>query len=228
MAAPQRLAAEGDRTRSWGRMAGPATPGGMGATRSIGENGSDARVRDGSVENVQLEIARFDWGRIKCGCGRSAGHVPVELLQFLTGQSAKSGLDGHVMRVSFLYEPAIPTTAVLVAALGEDLNPKVRVGTLELLLSCCSVDSPEIAARCEAHICSRISLLYEELTSSNSIDCRAIAYEILSCIEGERGRLRSLLPAVREHLPPYLQSGPCGDCSIGQSCPRCPGLGLFD
>lgn len=183
---------------------------------------------DSFVDAVQIEISKFDWDRIKCGCGRSAGHVPVDLLQFLVGQSANTGLDGHVNHDSFLYESAVPTAAVLMVALGEDLNHDVRAASLNLLLTCCSLDSEAIAARCETYIRNRIWLLYEELTSSDSIQCRALAYEIISCIEGERDRLRSLLPAVREHLPWDLQSGPCSDCSIGQSCPRCPGAGLFD
>ncbi|UOX90826.1 hypothetical protein MUY14_09430 [Amycolatopsis sp. FBCC-B4732] len=164
---------------------------------------------------VELEIARHDWSREHCACGRSAEHV-AEDLRRLAGADEASGfgtdaLEGHVFVSSFIHEPAVPVVSVALAALADDISDYARAKFLELLLFLVDDDGQSeraaqegrnLAAECAAAAVPGIWLLYSEVFSGRRVDSAAYAYETLSLVERNEDRLE-LARAAAGDLPPW-------------------------
>jgi hypothetical protein len=86
---------------------------------------------------VQAELDRFDWAKLRCGCGDSAEHVPDifrRLLEVDTDEeTAGVDLDGHLIDRGGLFEAAVPSVSVILAALAGPLPDTTR-GYLVTLL----------------------------------------------------------------------------------------------
>ena len=173
------------------------------------------------LELVEIEIQRYDWSKMLCGCGESATHVPA-LLRELAGQAEKgAGIDyddvaRHVVSpASMFLEPAPAVVSVIMAVLASGTTEYARVAYLQMLLFMLSADTQaplpalagrDVAAECEAEVRRGLWTLYAEVLSSEDIVARSHAYEILILIEEDEERLERLQVAAGERLPWDLRS----------------------
>ncbi|CAL9640161.1 hypothetical protein SUDANB96_06349 [Streptomyces sp. enrichment culture] len=79
---------------------------------------------------VQAELDRVDWGRLRCGCGGSAEHVPELFRRLLEAETddevPEADLEGHLIDRHGLFEAAVPGVGVILAALAGPLPDAVR------------------------------------------------------------------------------------------------------
>ncbi|MCF3106954.1 hypothetical protein IPZ58_36145 [Streptomyces roseoverticillatus] len=163
-----------------------------------------------SMQAVRIELDRHDWAALRCGCGKSASHLPNAVLRLIASQTPEdaslAGIDGHVMIQSNLMDPAPAVTAVVLAALAHPIltTPVARTAMLQLLLHVSAGDTTQ-QVECAELIRGAIWILYRELTTHPSIDARAHAYETLSNTETEPERLSAFHHTLRDHLPADLR-----------------------
>jgi hypothetical protein len=105
---------------------------------------------------------------------------------------------------SFPQEPAVPVTAVLMAALSGDLTPGARVACLDLLLRLVDTDDEDSAETCQSIARQGLWGLYRDLWSAAHPDLVIYAYLVLRVIETDEERLRTYRDSGRVDLPDHL------------------------
>lgn len=150
-----------------------------------------------STELAELEIGRFEWATMRCGCGKSAGHLAEDLRGFITGFDPR-GLGDHVLPAGeVLVEPSLPTLGVLLAALTGDLPDSGREMVYHLLLGLVG-DNAGPVEQFRAKAREGLWLFYAEVLTGTS---RANAFEILEIIEEDQDRVERLRAAAADRLP---------------------------
>ncbi|MFE3598447.1 hypothetical protein [Streptomyces sp. NPDC059142] len=173
---------------------------------------------------VETEIAGHDWKGMLCGCGDSAEHVALDLLRLAgRGPLREPGavsLEEHVWSPATLWEPAPAVTSVALAALADDVTPRSRDRFLELLHRMVAgegtdhgsarrgLDLPEV---CRTLAVQGLWLLYGEVMSNRSLGAVGTAFEILSVVEPDRGRLHRVREIAADWLPVCCRTGLCDD-----------------
>jgi hypothetical protein len=106
------------------------------------------------VRLIDVEVGRYDRQAFACGCGKSAAHLADDLVRLARAQTREEAdelrIDDHALIQSFPQEPAVPVTAVLMAALSGDLTLGARVACLDLLLRFVDTDDEDLAERCRS------------------------------------------------------------------------------
>lgn len=175
---------------------------------------------------VELEIAQWDWAGMGCGCGRSAEHVAELLLKVARGQSREiaGALDGHVWSSPTLFGPAPAVTSVALAALADNVPLQARAQFLDLVQLMVSGEGTDFGPAAQGldlpELCRKITargqwLLYGEVVSGRSVTEAGTAFEILTVVEENRGRLQALREQAGELLPLCCQTGLCADDFVG-------------
>ncbi|GAA3809096.1 hypothetical protein [Amycolatopsis tucumanensis] len=94
---------------------------------------------------VRAELARHDWGRLRCGCGQSGAHLPGTFETILEAAEPREALgarlDNHLEISGNLFEVAVPAVEVILAALAGPLPDFARVEFLDMLAVLVSGDS---------------------------------------------------------------------------------------
>lgn len=170
-------------------------------------------VKAVSTEIVELEIARYDWDALRCGCGGSAAHVAAELLTLARAGTEDDArfevLEGHAMTPEVLLEPALPVVSVALAALADQVSPPARFTFLEMLLLIVSAESQpselallgrDLPGECRAAARAGLWLLYAEVFSGGSVGSSSYAYEILTIVEEDPDRLERVRDAAGDRL----------------------------
>jgi hypothetical protein len=169
------------------------------------------------VKLIDVEINHFDWAGIRCACGNDASHLPSALRAALrSGErgAVEESLDSHSMMSTYIHEPAVPLTSVLLAALADDIGPESRVGALEMVRFFVAPDGQsfdaEEAGRDLIEECIKaarkgIWLLYQEIFSGRDIVAASIAFGILIIIETDVKRLKGVRDAAGTLLPERLR-----------------------
>jgi hypothetical protein len=167
------------------------------------------------VKLVELEIERHDWAALRCGCGRSAAHVAVDLLRLARASTSSECTtaiidNGDVLLPDVLFEPSVPTVSIALAALADDIPLHARQEYAKLLL-CLVGDNGQsfeaaragrdLVAECIQAAKSGIWLLYAEIFAGRSVVAASYAYETLTLIEDDADRLARVQAAAGELLP---------------------------
>ncbi|MER5596081.1 hypothetical protein [Streptomyces sp. NPDC002265] len=152
-----------------------------------------------------MEIDRYDWPAFACGCGKTAAHLADDLKLLAEAQSQEGAralrIEDHALIQSFPQEPAVPVTAVLMAALSSDLAPGARVVCLDLLLRLVDTDDEDSAQTCRSIARQGLWVLYRDLWSSTHPDLVIYTCLVLRVIETDEERLRTYRDAGRIRLP---------------------------
>jgi hypothetical protein len=166
---------------------------------------------------VDVEINRFDWAGMRCACGQDARHLPSRIrmaLQSGERDAVEESLDSHAMMSTYIHEPAVPATSVLLAALADDIGPESRLGALDMVHFFVAPDGQsfdaENAGRDLIEECVEVAregiwLLYQEVFSGRDITAASIAFSILIVIETEIKRLEGVQDAAGTLLPERLR-----------------------
>ncbi|MFD7462122.1 hypothetical protein ACFV8X_34015 [Streptomyces sp. NPDC059868] len=146
---------------------------------------------------VRAELDRYAWGRLRCGCGEGAEHVPDLFRRVLEAETyaemADADLDGHLIDRGGLFEAAVPAVGVILAALTEPLSDHARAYLVTLLWHLVAGDPhPSEEAYGRAHLDGEcrmraregLALILREAVSGE----RETAIDILELIDvdGER------------------------------------------
>ncbi|MFJ4633462.1 hypothetical protein [Streptomyces sp. NPDC088847] len=175
---------------------------------------------------VELEIAQWDWAGMDCGCGRSAEHVAELLLEVARGQSrgVAGALDGHVWSSPTLFGPAPAVASVAMAALADNVPLQARAQFLDLVQLMVAGEGTDFGSAAQGldlpQLCREITarghwLLYGEVVSGRSVMDAGAAFEILTVVEENRGRLQALRERAGEFLPWHCRTGLCDDDLVG-------------
>lgn len=156
-----------------------------------------------------LELERYDWSQLRCGCGDGAGHLSVTFRKLLEARSPQDAvgyrLDGHVEVQSMLFEAAVPAVSVILAALTEELAPFVRSHFLVTLLFAVSGEShsSEMGAgresldeECYEKAREGLWVLYHEAMSGDTEN----ALDVLEIIEEDETRFSHFRAALADRL----------------------------
>lgn len=165
------------------------------------------------MELVELEVARYDWDSLRCGCGGTAAHVAGELLALARAGAEDEArfevLDGHIMTPEVLLEPALPVVSVALAALAGPASAPARLAFLETLLLIVSAEGQpaelalagrDLPGECRAAARGGLWLLYGEVFSGRSVGASSYAYEALTIIEEDPDRLERAREAAGDRL----------------------------
>jgi hypothetical protein len=141
---------------------------------------------------VLAEIARHDWGRYRCGCGNTAEHVAdmfTTLVQASDPVEVRAiDFSGHLEANGGLFEVALPSVSVILAALAADVTDFAEVELIWLLESLVSGDShysegllgrPDLGEDCRALAREGVWVILRYVFGRN----REEAGNILSIIE---------------------------------------------
>ncbi|MGW2517194.1 hypothetical protein ACWC09_09195 [Streptomyces sp. NPDC001617] len=154
---------------------------------------------------IDLEIGRYDWSGLRCGCGKSAVHLADDLMRLAGAQTREEAsalrIDDHAMIQSFPQEPAVPVAAVLMAALAGDLSLGARTQCLELLAGLVFSDDDDSSERCQEIAREGLWTLYRDLWSNASPDLVYYAYYILRIIETDEERLHAYRSSGQIEIP---------------------------
>ncbi|MER6536626.1 hypothetical protein ABT215_23025 [Streptomyces sp900105755] len=156
-----------------------------------------------------LELERYDWAQLRCGCGDGAGHLPVTFRKLLEAKSPEDAvgyrLDGHVEVQSMLFEAAVPAVSVILAALTEELTPFVRSHFLVTLLFAVSGEShssetgagrESLDEECYERAREGLWVLYREAMSGDTEN----ALDVLEIIEEDEIRFSRFRAALADRL----------------------------
>ncbi|MES4891778.1 hypothetical protein [Streptomyces sp. NPDC096012] len=146
---------------------------------------------------ARREISRHKWDSLKCGCGRSAGHLVKVLESAIDGAAdAFRALDGCAITQSILKEPAPAVCAVLMAMIADGLNTNQIDEAAWLLLWFASAeedgDSVESGFywRCFETIRDGLWSIYREFQkSSRESVSNAYLNDVLEIVEWDSSRL---------------------------------------
>ncbi|MCC9309382.1 hypothetical protein LN042_20240 [Kitasatospora sp. RB6PN24] len=172
---------------------------------------------------VELEIGTRQWSELRCGCGQSGAHLADELLRLARREDEDPhgalGLAGHAFSDVVLFEPAPAVVGVALAALADRPSAVSRARFLDLLLSLVAGEgtAEEVAregrdleeesiAACR----NGLWLLYAEVFAGESADLATRAFEVLTVIEDDRGRLERACDVAGDAIawyakPPYQE-----------------------
>ncbi|MFD4562147.1 hypothetical protein ACFWP5_48950 [Streptomyces sp. NPDC058469] len=157
---------------------------------------------------IDVEVSRYDWSALRCGCGKTAEHLADDLLRLAAAQSREEAqalrIEDHALIQSFPQEPAVPVTSVLMAALAGDLSDGARIQCLDLLIRLVDTDDDESADMCQQIARQGLWGLYRDMWSGASRALVGYAYEILQVIETEEDRLRAFRDSGQLNLPDDL------------------------
>ncbi|WP_147454999.1 hypothetical protein [Saccharothrix australiensis] len=177
------------------------------------------------VELFELELGRYDWAAMRCGCDRSelAGHLPEILRRAAAAATPKearelwNAIDYHLLPAGHvLAEPSLPTLHVLLAALADGVPERSRAEILHLILALIGdngqVASPVFAGRslvdeCRAAARAGLWIFYAEVLSGDSVGSATTAFEIAQILDDDEERLNRVQAAAGERLPWHLQPG---------------------
>lgn len=166
---------------------------------------------------VDAEINRFDWAGMRCACGQDARHLPSRMrtaLQSGERRAVEESINSHAMMSTYIHEPAVPVTSVLLAALADDIGPESRLGALVMVQFLVNPDGQSFDAanagrdlieECVEVAREGIWLLYQEIFSGRSIVAAAVAFEILTVIETAIKRIEGARDAAGTLLPERLR-----------------------
>ena len=156
---------------------------------------------------AELELRRWDWSTFRQASG-NAGHVPDAIRALLSSASAEEAdgpywkLENHIVRQGQLYEAALPTVPVLIAALIPPDRPSwVRAGLLDLLFQLVNgtaheservLSDVDLAANCRAAAREGLWVLYRELIDGE----QDAAKDVLLEIETDRDRLAAVMQTL--------------------------------
>jgi hypothetical protein len=169
------------------------------------------------MELIDAEIKSYDWTLIQCACGQDASHLPAMLraaLQFGKRGAVERSINGHAMISTYIHEPAVPLTSVLLAALADDISPESRIGALEMVQFFVTPDGQSATAEnegrdfieeCIEEARKGTWLFYQEVFSGRNIDAASIAFEIMTIIETNIKRLENVRDAAGTLLPEDLR-----------------------
>ncbi|MBT2401211.1 hypothetical protein [Streptomyces sp. ISL-100] len=162
-----------------------------------------------SLELVRIEASLHDWSRIECGCGRSAEHLPRELLEMLADGAdpdlENGWAESHAFIQSNLMAPAVATTSIAMATLATASSLAWRRQLLRVLGILTSGDQDDTADVCLDVVRRGTWILYEELAAMRSNLAAAGAYDLLNMMDEQKDRLRGYHAVVRDQLPPDLR-----------------------
>ncbi|WP_407837388.1 hypothetical protein ACE1OC_14670 [Streptomyces sp. DSM 116496] len=166
----------------------------------------------------EIELRKFDWPQMECGCGESAGHLPGMIAELMAleqdhghGEAFSTSLHGHVLTgADGLVAVSSAFLAVAMAALTGKLSEPARRETLGMILrvlgSATSVESiggseSAFAAECIDAARQGKWLLYAEVVYGTSPAGTAYGFESLILIEQDKKRLRAVQAAAADRLP---------------------------
>jgi hypothetical protein len=94
---------------------------------------------------VRAELDRYEWAQFRCGCGKTASHIPGSFEGVISGESiidpGGDGLIGHLEIETNLFEVAVPAVGVILAALAGAIPDRIRNRLLIVLWYIASGDS---------------------------------------------------------------------------------------
>ncbi|MEW2250790.1 MULTISPECIES: hypothetical protein [unclassified Streptomyces] len=166
---------------------------------------------------LEIELQRFDWEQMECGCGESAAHLPARIRELISldeghgrGEAFLTALHDHVMTPA---DGLLPVSAAFVsvacAALTGTLSEPARRETLGWILRIVgpAVDSDSaVAEACVTAARQGLWVLYAEVMHGESLAGAAYAFEALMLIEEDLDRLRAVQAAAGDRLPWDLKS----------------------
>ncbi|GAB2702004.1 hypothetical protein GCM10010442_20160 [Kitasatospora kifunensis] len=86
---------------------------------------------------VRAELSRHDWGRLRCGCGKTAEHIPLTFETVLQAETPTDmlghTLDNHIEHQTNLFEVSVPAVQVVLAALAGEVPSLARVHLMDML-----------------------------------------------------------------------------------------------
>ena len=157
---------------------------------------------------VDVQLGRYDWAGMECGCGESAVHLPGLVRRLLAAGSRAeadaAGVGHHAMVQSFPQEPAVPLASVFMAALVGDLSAGARATVLQILLNLVLNDDDDSSDECQDIAREGLWVLYGDLLALHSGDVSWYAYKVLEVVDRDEGRLADYLEAVKPLLPADL------------------------
>ncbi|MFJ3722729.1 hypothetical protein ACIPYQ_09160 [Streptomyces sp. NPDC090045] len=157
---------------------------------------------------MSTEAALHNWVGLKCGCGNSAKHIPVDFMLSLEGpppvNEGDRWADNHAFIQSNLMQPAIATASLIMSAFAEGVPQGHRRQLFVVLHALVNGEQDDVADECLRVAEGGKWFLYEEISSGRDIDNAWYAYEILELMSTEGGRLRFYTNEMRDNLPPDL------------------------
>jgi hypothetical protein len=165
------------------------------------------------LELVELEVQRYDWAAMRCGCGRSAGHLADDLVALAQGKGDLDLVDHVVGPGEILVEPSLPTLAVSLAAIAAGVAGRARADFFHLVL--CLIgdnghafglfEGRDPVAECRELARTGLWTFYAEVLAGHpGSTSAACAFEIVTILEengGSRNRVLRVQAAAAERLP---------------------------
>ncbi|MER5201126.1 hypothetical protein ACWD3J_48515 [Streptomyces sp. NPDC002755] len=161
------------------------------------------------VSAALLELERYDWEQFRCGCGKSAAHIPETFRRLLAAKSPEDAVgyrfDGHLEIQSMLFEAAVPAVSVILAALTEEPARFARSHFLVTLLFLVSGEShssemeagrEDLGEECREKARDGLWEIYREAVSGDTEN----ALDILEVIEDDGLRLAHFRTALQDRL----------------------------
>lgn len=165
------------------------------------------------MELMRLEIERYDWAAMRCGCQRSSGHLAEDLVAVAQGMEGTDLVDHVVAPGDVLVEASLPTLAVALAAIAGDLTEQARAKFFHLIL-CLIGDNGHAhglfegrnpVAECRELARTGLWMFYSEVFAGHSGSLAAVyAFEIVSILDEDgasRDRVLRVQAAAAERLP---------------------------
>lgn len=165
------------------------------------------------MELMRLEIDRYDWAEMQCGCQRSAEHLAADLLALAQGTEDMDLTDHVVAPGEILVEASLPALAVALAAIACGGSEQARDRFFHLVL-CLIGDNGHAfdlfegrkpVEECRALARTGLWMFYSEVLEGRSgPNVVACAFDILSILEHDgdsQDRVLRVQAAAAERLP---------------------------
>ncbi|MFE2637640.1 hypothetical protein ACFXKF_23145 [Streptomyces scopuliridis] len=164
------------------------------------------------MKMLELEISRYPWQNMECGCNRTAAHIPVDFMSALRGplpdRIGEGWADNHSYIQSNLLEPAVATAAMITVGLADREVPlEWRPHLLGVLSNLFYGEQEEIAESCQLEVRGCTEILFEEIASGRSKMAAAYAFELLMAYDELKVRLGFYQTEARANLPEDLHPG---------------------
>jgi hypothetical protein len=165
------------------------------------------------LELVKLEIQRYDWDAMRCGCQGSAGHLAHDLMALAQGMDHPELIDHVVAPGEILVEPSLPTLAVSLAAVTAGVTGEARDNFFGLVLGLIGdnghasgmFEGRDPVAECRELARTALWTFYAEVLAGPSEGVTpSHAFEIVSILEensDSRDRVLRVQAAAAERLP---------------------------
>ncbi|KOX21553.1 hypothetical protein ADK67_26590 [Saccharothrix sp. NRRL B-16348] len=173
-----------------------------------------------SVDLVDVEIERYDWAAMRCGCGASADHVVMDLRALVEGNGDPDtlweSLGDHLLpKGHILVEPTPAALSVSLAAVASGVTDPARTRLLDLVgafvgdnLQVPGFDHRSLLDECQAAARRAMWIFYAEIFFGTSASAIYAAFELVDILEEDRVRLESVRKAARDRLPWQLRDAP--------------------